>query len=278
MKRTIAAVIVSGLVTLTGCATFGQRGGDTTKYPGPAPVLQRITSQGELVVGTAGDMPPLNATTKAGGIIGLEPDLARAMANAMGVRLRMVPMAFKDLLPALERGSVDVVLSGMTMTPVRNTRVAFVGPYFVSGKALLTKSPRMAQIKESAQLNNSTTSLAALEGSTSELFVERAVPRARLVKVKDYDRGVQMVIDGKVDAMVADFTFCVVSTLQHPLENLSTLVAPLTFEPLGVALPADDPLLINWMENFLLMLEGTGVMDELRAKWFKDGAWLEQLR
>lgn len=276
MKRSILTLIVFGLVTLTGCATFGQRGGGGTGSD-QGSTLQRITSRGELVVGTAGDMPPLNATTKNGEIIGLEADLAAAMAAAMGVDLRMQPMAFKDLLPALERGSVDVVLSGMTMTPMRNTRVAFVGPYFVSGKALLTKSARMAKVTESSQLNNADTSLAALEGSTSQVFVERAVPRSRLVKVKDYDRGVQMVLDGTVDALVADFTFCVVTTLRNPQEKLSTLVAPLTFEPLGAALPARDPLMINWMENFLLMLEGTGAMDELRAKWFKDGAWLKRL-
>ena len=75
-------------------------------------------------------MPPLNMTTKDNRIIGLEIDLARALADAMEVGLRLQPIAFKDLLPALEAGKVDMVLSGMTITAKRNSKVAFVGPYY----------------------------------------------------------------------------------------------------------------------------------------------------
>jgi polar amino acid transport system substrate-binding protein len=276
MKRSMLALSLCGLVTLGACSSLTQRSG--TAPGNAAPVLKRILDRGELVVGTTGNQPPLNATTTTGETIGLEADLAEAMARAMGVDLKLMTMPFRSLLPALESGKVDMVLSGMTMTPKRNTRVAFVGPYFVSGKALLTKSKKMAAIKESRQINNADISLAALDGSTSQAFVEGAVPKARLVKIRDYDDGVEMVINGTVDALVADFTFCVASTLKYPDEKLSTLVAPLTFEPLGVALPAEDPLLVNWMENFLLMLEGTGAMDELRAEWFKEGEWLTRLK
>jgi polar amino acid transport system substrate-binding protein len=171
-----------------------------------------------------------------------------------------------------------MVLSGVTMTPERNTRVAFVGPYFVSGKALLTRSKRIAATKDSAEINKPSVTIAALEGSTSQEFAQRATPKAKLLLVKEYDPGVRMVIDGSVDALVADFTFCVAAILRHPGEELATVVAPLTFEPLGIALPAGDPLLVNWMENLLLMLEGTGAMDDLRARWFDDGSWVAELR
>ena len=73
------------------------------------------------MVGTAASMPPLNMTTKTGEIIGFEVDMARAMADAMNVKLRLAPMPFSELLSALG-GTVDVVMSGMTMTPERNMR------------------------------------------------------------------------------------------------------------------------------------------------------------
>jgi polar amino acid transport system substrate-binding protein len=278
MKRSIIALLLAVAVIAGGCGTMISKGSGTAPAHAVSPVLDRIIAQGTLRVGTSGDQPPLSAATKAGDIIGLEADLAEAMAQAMDVRLQMVRMPFKDLLPALEGGKVDVVMSGMTMTPKRNMRVAFVGPYFVSGKALLTKSKRMASVKESSELNNPDTRLAALEGSTSQMFIEKGIPRAKLVLVKDEDQGVKMVIDGKVDALLADFHVCAVSVLRHPKENLSTLVAPLTFEPLGAALAASDPLLVNWMSNFLLMLEGMGAMEELRTHWFKEGDWLSSLR
>jgi polar amino acid transport system substrate-binding protein len=276
MRQSIVWFIACILAGIAGCATL-DRGGRGATTDTIAPVLQRIAARGELRVGTTGSQPPLNATTKSGEIIGLEADLAEAIAEAMGVRLKLVRMPFADLLSTLENGKVDMVLSGVTMTPQRNTRVAFVGPYFVSGKALLTKSKRIAATKDSGEINKPTLTIAALEGSTSQEFAQRATPQAKLVLVKQYDPAVRMVIDGSVDALVADFTFCVAAILRYPGEKLATVVAPLTFEPLGIALPAGDPLLVNWMENLLLMLEGTGAMDDLRARWFDSGAWVAEL-
>ena len=54
----------------------------------------------------------------------------------------ILALGFGVLLPALQAGKVDMVLSGMTITPDRNLKVAFVGPYFISGKAILTKIKR----------------------------------------------------------------------------------------------------------------------------------------
>ena len=107
---------------------------------GAGPVIDRIQSKGELVVGTSGNQPPLNVTTKDGKIIGLEIDISTLMASAMGVKLTIVGMPFADLLPALKEGKIDLILSGMTITLKRNMDVVFVGPYYVTGKAFLTKS------------------------------------------------------------------------------------------------------------------------------------------
>ena len=61
--------------------------------------------------------------------LGLEVDLARALARTMGVEANLVTMPFKELLPALERGDIDAIFSGVTMTAERNLKVAFAGPY-----------------------------------------------------------------------------------------------------------------------------------------------------
>jgi polar amino acid transport system substrate-binding protein len=67
-----------------------------------------------------------------------------------------------------------------------------------------------------------------------------------------------------------------VAALRHRGDGLTTL-RPLTFEPMGIALPPNDPLLINWMQNFFLTLDGTGVLAEITARWLDDPAWLEDL-
>ena len=72
---------------------------------------------------------------------------------------------------ALESGDVDLVISGMTITPERNARVAFAGPYFISGKSVLTKSNKISNVDNATMLNDSKRTYAALAGSTSETFV-----------------------------------------------------------------------------------------------------------
>ena len=64
---------------------------------------------------------------------------------------------------------------------------------------------------------------------------------------------------------------------RNPDAGLSTLATPFTIEPLGIALPADDPLFLNLVENYLNTLEGTGLLTAFKAKWFSDGSWLNEL-
>ena len=151
MKQSMLFVV--GLVFLalvTGCAGMNTGTSSVTN----SPVMDRIIQNGELVVGTAGSMPPLNMTTKDGKVVGIEPDIARYIAAAMGVELRLETMPFADLLEALESGKVDMVLSNMTITPKRNLSAAFVGPYYVSGKAFLTKLETIALAREADDVNS----------------------------------------------------------------------------------------------------------------------------
>jgi len=242
-----------------------------------SPVLDRIIAKKELVVGTAASMPPLNMTTKDGQIIGMEADLARYFANGMGVKLTLKSMRFNDLLSALGKGQVDMVLSGMTITPQRNLSVAFAGPYFASGKSILTKQAKVELVDEIEKLNNPDKVLVALKGSTSQTFVEKLMPKAKLVLSDDYDKAVAMVKNDGAIAMVADYPICFLSVNRYPEAGLATLTKPISYEPIGVALPASDPLLVNWVQNVLSFLEKTGELEELTQRWFKDTTWINQL-
>ncbi|MCP4289250.1 MAG: transporter substrate-binding domain-containing protein [Gammaproteobacteria bacterium] len=76
-----------------------------------SPMLARILQKGELVLGTAGNMPPMTHTREDGRIVGFDIDLARLMANSMGVKLDIRVLPFDTLLPTLQRGEVDIVIS-----------------------------------------------------------------------------------------------------------------------------------------------------------------------
>ncbi len=265
------------LAGLTALALLAQSNVIHAAEPSPSPILDRIATRGELRVGMTADQPPLNVRNRDGKVIGMEVDLASLLANALGVKLEIVETPFAELLPALKSGRIDLVMSGMTATLQRNREAAFVGPYYISGKSLLTKSSTLAAARDAAAINQEDLRVAALAGSTSQAFVELVAPKARLRRTKDYHEAVAALLGDEVDLLVADAPICVLTILRNPDAGLVTLEKPFTIEPIGIAVPPGDPLLVNLLENYLAALDATGALDALVLKWFRDGAWLAQL-
>jgi len=248
-------------------------------FVGPASAgtaMNRILQRGELVVGITGNQPPLSATAKDGNVIGLDADIARAISSNMGVKLTFSKMTFAELLPALENGKVDLIISSMTMTLERNLKVAFVGPYYVSGKGILTKAENITALQASDGLNKPEFKVATLKNSTSQAFAEKAAPKAKMVATKSYDEAIDMLLNNKIDALIADYPFCAFAAFRYKEKGLVAGEAKLTYEPLGIAV-LEDTLLINWLQNFMMMLQGSGQLNALSERWFKDGSWIKEL-
>jgi polar amino acid transport system substrate-binding protein len=269
MRRRILKLLLGLMAVLPLSATFAA----STEQ---APVLSRISDSGTLRVGMSAGQPPFNVTNRDGKIIGLDVDLAGLLARALGVELEIVAMPFGDLLSALEDGKIDLVISGMTATLQRNMRAAFVGPYHISGKSILARSETIAAL-QSEGLNKGSLKIAALRGSTSEAFVNLRAPNADLTATETYDKAIDLLLSNKVDLFVADAAIIMLSQLRWPDAGLVSSAKPLTLEPIGVAVPAGDPLLLNLVENYMDALIASGALEQLKKKWFQNGGWLMQL-
>ena len=265
--RCALAALACALLALAACERRDAR---------PSP-LQHILSSGELRVGTAADIPPLAMRDRDGQLMGLEVDLVQALAANMNVKVRFVEIPFSELIPALERGEIDLAVDGMTITPERNARVAFAGPYLISGNTLLARKRELADTEDPAQLDDPKLSFAALDSSTSASFVRAHMPKAKLVTVPDNAAGVKALLAGEVDGMIADLQVCTVARWRNPDAELHMRYAPFTTDPLGIALPPGEPLFLNLVTNYLNTLEETGELSQFKAKWLGDGAWLERL-
>jgi len=264
MKKAVSVVVLVLFIALLlgGIASAGT-------------VLEGILKKGELVVGISGDQPPLNATAKDGKIIGLDADIAQAIAMSMSVKIRFAKMPFAELLPALQAGKVDMIVSGMTMTPDRNLKVAFIGPYLISGKGILTKFKSLELLKKDG-VNSEKFKVATLKGSTSQFVVEKAAPKAKLTLAASYDEALNMLFQDKVDAVIADYPYCAYVVARYPDKGLAVGESKLSFEPLGIAV-REDALLLNGLENFIRMLAASGDLGALQDRWFKNAAWIKQL-
>jgi ABC-type amino acid transport substrate-binding protein len=268
MSKTIKQWVLGGLLAFATVFSLQAMAGET---------LQRVIDFKVLKVGMSGNQPPMTMTSREGAPMGFDVDLAKALANAMKVKLEIVKMPFGELLGALEEDKVDMILSGMSITPERTEMVSFVGPYMMSGKSILTKNSVLAKISGADEFNRSNIKLLALKNSTSADFVRSVAPDANLVEVDSYDEGVAMIIDGKGDAMVADMPMCVLSVARYPDAGLTTLERPLTVEPVGIAVSKDDLQFLNLVDNYLEAYEKTGLLSKLREQWFKNTSWVAAL-
>lgn len=265
MKRSIVlavAVMVMGVI-LASSASAG-------------PVIDRILSKKELVLGTSGTYPPLTFRAKDGTVKGLDIDLGKAVATVMGVKLRVVRLPFDKLIPSLEQGRIDMIISCMTITPQRNLRVAFAGPYFVSGQSVLTSREKAASITSPADINRPDFIIAVPRGTTSEMIVTRMLPRAKTVIAGSADEALGMVLQGSVTGMLADYPTCAVAALRHKDKGLGITV-PFGYEPLGIAVRGNDPLMVNMLQNFLELIRKGGELDIMAKRWFEDTSWISDL-
>ncbi|MEN8181126.1 MAG: transporter substrate-binding domain-containing protein [Myxococcota bacterium] len=259
------------LAILFSCATSKQA-------PEPSRGLSHIARTGEIRIGTSGEQPPLTMTARSGELIGLDVAFANVLAQAMGVEPKLVRLPFGQLLDALDAGDIDLVMSGMTITPERSRRATFVGPYYISGKTILTRSEVLAAAEIPEDLDSPDLRFAALQGSTSEAFAQRALSQATLVTTEQLEDAIAKVLSGEVDALVADRDTCDFAVLRHPDSGLLAAEATFTVEPMGIAVDADDPRLANLVQTYLTALMDSGALEKARGFWFKDPSWVKDLR
>jgi|JI10StandDraft_1071094.scaffolds.fasta_scaffold310837_2 polar amino acid transport system substrate-binding protein len=262
------------LAFVLGCQ--GGRFGRPASF-GTEDAVHRIVASGQLRVGVSGVQPPLNMKDRTGALIGLDVDLAEALAEAMDLELVVVERPFAELLPALEKGELDLVISSLTITPARNAQFAFAGPYLISGATVLTRQKLVAELDDQDALDSPERTWGVRAGSTGEALAVEALPSAKRVAVDDLATLIPRIASGEIDGLISDLPFVRFALARHPDEGLAELPMPLSTEPIGVALPADSPLLANLVQNYLNTLEYTGLLMEMKAYWLGDDEWLSEL-
>jgi len=232
-----------------------------------ADVISKVKKTGELVLGTSGNMTPMTRALDDGSAVGLDIDIAKTMASALNAKLVIKVIPFKKLIPALKRGEIDMIISNMTITPSRNAEVSFVGPYMTSGKCVVTKLTTLALAKDAKDLKKSAKKMAVIKDTTSEKFVRALMPKVELHTVDSQEDAVTLVKEDKVEALLTDYPVCMSILQSNPKAGFVSAFSKLTYEPIGIAVPANDAHFINWTENFLQRATQTGLLNALGKKW-----------
>jgi len=246
----------------------------TSVFAGPT--IEKILKRGELTIGTSGDYPPFTVKDKNDKLIGLDIELGMLIADTMGVKANIKQMPFTELLDALQSGKIDMIISAMTITPDRNTKVMFIGPYYISGQSVMTTKMTAMSVENLNDINKPDFTLAVPRGTTSEIIAKRNVPNAKIIIAKDMHEAVKMLIEGKVKAVMSDTATCAIESIKYKEHNIVS-TPPMTFEPFGIAISDNDLLFSNFLTNTISGLRGSGDLEMMTNKWFKDTSWIKEL-
>ncbi len=246
--RTVAAAC--GLVLLVGCSAF-QSDPDAGLFDAAPNVLR---------VGVTSDAPPV-VYKERGEIVGLEADLARGLAEEMGMEVEFVELDWTDLIPALEDGRIDIIMSGMSITQVRRFRVAFCQPYMRAGLMALVRTAAARQSSGPIGFATADETVAVQEGTTGDYCVRRYMKRAERKAYATVTECYDALRKGKVDLLV------------HDAPVVWRLAAD---EPAAGFVPAPTNLTVEYYAWAVLRDDGTLLLaaNSVLTKWLLDGTLL----
>ena len=214
--------------------------------------LYEIQQRGILRVGLDAGFPPFEMVNDAGEIVGLDPDIAQAIADDLGVTVQFVNIGFDGLYDALLVKRVDILLSALPIDPYRTHEIAYSSPYFNAGQVLVTRREDIHSVEELAGKE-----VAVEWGSPADMEARRlkkTIPNLHINPQPD----VQSVL--QFDIAIVDY----VDVMANP--NLH-LVLYLTNEWYAAALRKEDRSLLNEVNNLLSRLQRSGELERLQQKW-----------
>jgi ABC-type amino acid transport substrate-binding protein len=257
------ATLVMAALTLIACGDDEDEGdggdapaAEVEQFPAET-TMGKIQEAGELNVGVKFDVPPFGLNNpQTGEVEGFDVDLATYIAERLGVEPNFREATSDNRIPLLVDGTIDLILSTMTITEERDLEVDFSEPYYVANGDVLV--PADSDIQSLDDLNGQRVCTAL--GSTYADTIEKEAPDADLRLVDLYSECFDQIQTGAVDAVSTDNVILTGMVIQD--DTLQLLGLDYTTEPYGIGIPEGDT-------------EFKQFVDESVAEYIDSGAWQE---
>lgn len=219
-----------------------------------------------LKVGLSPDYPPLQYREE-GRIVGIEPDNARAVGKILGREIQLVPMPFGQLLPALENGRVDVVMSGLSVTAARSERVAFTEPYLRVGQMAILHLDKAARFAQPWAVYREGVRVGVEPETTGDAFARRQLPDAQLSYFEAPEAAFAALRADRIDLYIHDAPTSWQLANDSRNSDLISQYSPLTEEMLAWAVRKDDPQLQGDLNRALDLMRSNGTLSYILSRW-----------
>jgi len=262
MKQPIKTLMLSATAAATLLASSA---GHTGAGECTNDTWNKVMSRGTMVVGVKADYKPWGFRDTSGNIIGMEADMAKAAADAMGVELKMIAVQSSNRMQFLENGKIDLMIATMSDRPDRRTLVGIVQPnYYTSGTNVM--SPKAVGITEWEDLRGKP--VCGKQGAFYNKVVSDRYG-AKIIAFTGNAEAKQALRDKKCIAWVYDDS-SIMSDLSSG--NYSDFEMPLSSEddnPWGLAVPLAEKECIfgNFMSGLSFNMHQSGKLIDLEKKW-----------
>jgi polar amino acid transport system substrate-binding protein len=259
----IVAVFVLSLAASTSA-------GETQRKLTAESAIEQIAKRGVIKVGMD-VFVPWAMKDKKGELIGFEIDIAKKLAEDMGVKIEFVPTKWSGIIPALITGKFDVLIGGMTITTQRNLKINFTRPYYYTEQGLMAHKKKAAGFKVS-DFNSPDVTIAARLGSTAAVAAKQQFPKAKLRLFDDEPAAVQELRNGNVHAMVSAQPLPSSTALEYP-DTIMVYDEVMMLEAIGIGVRKGDFDTLNLINNWIEINRNNGWIQSKYAYWFKSKDW-----
>ena len=203
------SMVLAGSMLLTACG-----GGNTqpAENTGLDDTQQSETAEntegGVLRMGTNATFPPYEYMDENNEVAGIDAEIAAAIADKLGMELDITDMAFESLIPALQAGTIDIVLAGMTVDPERAEQVNFTDTYATGVQVVIVpENSDIAPVENeegAMEVDLTGKTIGVQTGTTGDLYCTDDYGQEF---VKQFDNGplaVAALMNGQVDCVVID--------------------------------------------------------------------------
>lgn len=261
------AVLLSLVVSMAFIvASCGGDDGDDGDGQGSALPLKE---QGVLTVGSNVAFAPFEYL-EAGEPVGFDIDIAQEIADRMGLELEIVDNpSFDALIPAIQDGQYDIVISAVTILPDRAEVIDFSEPYIDADQGLVINLEETPDFTSSADLTSDMV-LGAQRNTTSSSYAEENFAD-QVAEIRLFDQTPEALADlavARIQAVVADFPAAAFATQTEYQGQLAVVERLTTGEQYGIVVSQDTPEILNEVNRILAEMMDDGTYDNIFAKWF----------
>ncbi|WAA11146.1 substrate-binding periplasmic protein [Fervidibacillus albus] len=232
--------------------------------------LQQIQDKGEITVGIMGTYAPYNFLNEDKEYDGFDVDIAKELANRLGVEANFVAQDFSGLIPGLETGKFDILVSQVTITDERKEQIDFTEPYITNRVKVIVREDN-EDIQSVEDFVGKTIGVGL--GTNDEAYLRNELlPQVGEFQINTYDDVITTLKDldaGRIDATINN-VYALKPVIEENGYDVKAVGDPIKEDQAGVAVKKGNTELVEALNDALEEMKEDGTYKEIYMKWFDE--------